>query len=137
MSKFIVTHSELSSENELTDVSRVCSPNTTPVIIPFIQTPSFHSSGLHHESTTCQWYKHVPYALLPEFPSFILISNFQDLGYHFPMFYLCVSLWHLWIVCSHSWFLWTAMRIFLIYHCFSFLFPLPEIEGSLVDHDMF
>ena len=63
------------------------------------------------ESTTCQ-FKPVPFALIPDFPSMLLSSSFQDLRCPFPMFYLCMSLGRLWILCSHSLFLWTVLGNF-------------------------
>ena len=75
--------------------------------------PNSSRRSIHHESTTCQFFKPVPLALIPEFPSLFLISSFQDLRYQFSTFYLCMSLWHLWI-------LWTVLWIS---HCslYSFL----------------
>ena len=87
---------------------------------------SIRQDSIHHEFTTCQWYKHVPFALIPEFPSLFLISSFEDLRYQFSMFYPCMTLLHLWN-------LWILLSI-----CprFSLLLPLLEIESPLVDHDL-
>ena len=74
---------------------------------------SIRQDSIPRESTTCQWHKPVPFALIPQFPSMFLTSSFQDLKYPFSRFYLCMSLWHLWILCSHSWFLGTVLWIFL------------------------
>ena len=76
---FISAHSEHSSENELTDVSCVCSqPSRHPTQLQ----SSFHSSSSIRQDSipresTCQWYEPVPFALIPEFPIMLLISKFR------------------------------------------------------------
>ena len=80
---------------------------------------------------TSQRYQPVPSELIPDFPSWFLISSFQDLRYPLSMFNRCLSLWKLGphIHLSKGTFWW-------MFHGFSWPFPLPVIEDSLLDHDL-
>ena len=63
---------------------------------------------IHQESMTCQWYKHVPSALVPEFPE--LVSDFKFSRPEMPVF---DGLWHRSI----------PLDCPLDFHLFSSLFP--------------
>ena len=119
--------SKLSSENELKDVSYVCSqlhaiqPNSSRHSIhPNSSRHSIRQDSIHHESTTCQWYKHVHWRRFlsfrasgftfsrPEIPVFDVLLLHEPLAPLDP------------VDCS------------LGFPLLSLLFPLP----SLVDHDL-
>ena len=73
------------------EVSHVCSQPSCPTelqssVPPNSRSRSVRQDSVHRESMTCEWCKHVPFALIPEFPSLSLISSFQDLRYQFAMF---------------------------------------------------
>ena len=134
MSRVIFTHSNRfgllvtprskpSSENELAEVSYVCSQpacHPTELQSPLHSKlqPSFHSSGLHR-SRKCQWDMSVQ---IPECPSLSVILSFQDLRDQLSTYCPCVRLWH-------RRFLWTFLWISQCF-LYSILYP------SLLDHDL-
>ena len=59
-----------------------------------------------------------------------LISSFQDLRDQFSTFCPCVILWHLLFA------LLVSLDVPFDFPMFSFLLPLPENGGSLLDHDL-
>ena len=130
--RFIFAHSELSSGHELTDTQHICSQSSchpTQLQSSFHPQNSSRRSSRQKNGVRAQWYKLVPFVLIPDFTSMSLSSSFQDLRLSFPTLHLCMSLWR---NCSRSLFLWIVLCIFL----FSLLFHLPEIDGSLMDHDL-
>ena len=84
VSRFIFTHSNRFGllmaprskppiENELAELSYVCSPNLR-AIQPNSSHHSIRQDSIHHETKNCQWYTDVQ---IPEYPSLSLISSFS------------------------------------------------------------
>ena len=67
---------------------------------------------------------------IPECPSLPPISSFQDLTDQLSMFCTCVSLLAFWFA------LLVPLDVPLDFDVLSSLVPLPENEGSLLDHDL-
>ena len=120
MSRFIFTHSnrfglvaltsKTPSDNELAEVSHVCSQ---PSCHPTELQSSFYSSTI--PSIVPRSVSGDMSVQIPEWPSLPLISSFQDLRDQFSMCCPCVNLWHLW-------FLWIFFWLFPCY-LYSYLCP--------------
>ena len=122
----VAPRSKPPSENELAEVSYVCSQPSfhptelqSPLHSSKLQPSSIRQDSIHHESMNGQCDM---FAQIPEFPNLSLISSFQDLRDQFSMFYpLCEPLAPL-----------VPLDFPLNFPLFSLLFPL----SSLMDHDL-
>ena len=104
--------------------------NTTRVIIPFIRSPAVAPFVripfvMNPRRLRCTNLSH-----LPEFQSLFLISGFQDLRYPFSMFLPLPEPFEPWIAPL------VPLDFHLDFPLSSLLFPLPVIEGLLLDHDL-
>ena len=125
---------KLSSENEFAEVYVCSQPSCHPTRLQssFHSSKlqlSFHSSGRHFPVNP----RRVPCALIPEFPSTFLISSLQDLRYPFSRF---IPLHDNLASLDPLFSLLVPLDSTLASPWFSLRFPLPEIEGSLMDHDL-
>ena len=94
--------SKLSSENEIIDVSYVCSQlhaiqqnASHHSIHPNSSRRSIRQDSIHQESTTCQWHKHVPHALILVFDVLPLhepFGTFVSCGLSFGLSFACFAL---------------------------------------------
>ena len=145
----VAPRSKPPSENELAEVSYVCShtfvpSNRTPVIIPLIKTPAivpFVKSSSHHESMKCQWDMFCADSWVSE-----LISDFEFSRPERPVFdvFPCANLWHLWflwfflwifqcsrysLLCPHSWTVTCSVCLWQTIACLC-----SCVHCSLVEH---